>query len=62
MKIVYIEPSAPPKVAVGSYESVPVSEKKRDVFVYWEDVPPLSRNGPEFHYVLSVLEDEEMKP
>ncbi|XP_021962636.1 cytokine receptor isoform X3 [Folsomia candida] len=54
-------PTAPPKVDVGSYESVPMNDKKRDILVYWEDVDPLFRNGPGFHYIHSVQEDEEKK-
>jgi hypothetical protein len=50
-------PEAPPMVDVGSYESVPVSTKKRDIYVYWEEVPDLLRNGPDFHYTFIVYED-----
>lgn len=62
MQLPYLGPAAPPKVDIGSYESIAEGEKKRDIYVYWEEVAPLLRNGPGFKYILTVQEEEELKP
>ena len=50
-------PQNPPKTTPGSFEIVNHQMGKRNVYVYWSQIPDFERNGPNFRYIITnVLE------
>lgn len=52
----FIVPGAPPKTTPGCFEIVSSSNNLQymGAYVYWQQIPEESRNGPNFHYNISV--------
>jgi hypothetical protein len=43
-------PLESPKTALGGFEIVDVSPTERKVLVYWKQIRPIEKNGPDFRY------------
>ena len=53
-------PANPPTTVFGGFETVDVSPTERNVFVYWKQIHPFEKNGPDFQY--SVVSQEIENP
>lgn len=46
-------PAIPPKVNIGSFET-DITSNLRDIYVYWQQIPPELKNGEKFQYKVSI--------
>lgn len=46
----------PPKTDVGSFESK-VQETYRNIYIYWQQIPPYEENGEHFEYKILRIEE-----
>ncbi len=53
VKTIAVRPDQPPATAIGSFEVVNHDIQNRNVFVYWQQIAPETRNGPGFHYSIT---------
>ena len=48
-------PFRAPTVAQGSFEIVGGALQSRRIYVYWQQIEPEQKNGPDFHYKISEV-------
>ena len=53
-------PANPPTTVFGGFEMVDVSPTERNVFVFWKQIHPFEKNGPDFRY--SVVSKRTANP
>ncbi|XP_012282204.1 uncharacterized protein LOC105700688 [Orussus abietinus] len=53
-------PGLPPKTDIGSFE-ITENSANRDVYVYWQAIPPYQENGDNFKYQIAHVEENGRK-
>ena len=53
-------PTKPPTTVFGGFEMVDVSPTERNIFVYWKQINPFEKNGPDFHYSVVSQETDDL--
>ena len=51
----------PPKMTLGSFETVSHDIQKRTIYVYWRQIPDFNRNGPNFTYIVTEVMEAGQK-
>lgn len=50
-------PARPPKTEIGSFEILKATSSKRDLYVYWEQINANEKNGGNFTYKITHIEE-----
>ena len=50
-------PQNPPQTTQGSFEQIVHQMQKRNVYVYWRQIPDFQRNGPNHRYIITDVRE-----